>query len=449
MGGKVDVYGFGGDGVNLVKDPLELADGEATQLQNAELVPDEALGGEGSLSKRGGIQGLTSALAGAIYGMVALPLQTTYTRTLYVACGDLATGTRTWKKTTTGAAWTDVTTPLLFAIDDNYTLFSAGNAALEYSQRRPISYKSQIIYPGNAYVQGTANPPLVSFDGTDALTYTAIPAGPNSTTGAPPAVISDMLVANGVIYVAVIDPAYAGTMKGRVLVLDPRTGILQQVANAFGGNTGEQTGGAPVCLAWFNGQLWAGLHNGNDGVSTGRVVRCYPGVDTTWTADTATLGGFPMCLMGFKGNLYVGMNGNLGTAGVAKRSTASGVWANVDTFAGGADSIGAALIVYNDTLYYGKYDNAGLHKCVIRKSTDGASWSTELDIEATYTKTAGTNWFEPKDSIVYNSDLYFSFRASDHDNADGQVLRLSGGVWTRVVSDANVHGPLVVLVERS
>lgn len=450
MGGHIAIYGFGGGGVNLVKDPLELDDAEATQLQNAELIPDESKGGEGSLSKRGGLQALTSALAGSILGMVALPLQTTYVRELYVAFGDLATGTRTWKKTTDGTTFSDTTLPLLHATDEKFKTFSSGNAAMEYCQRRPVSWRNTIIYNGDSYVEGTANPPLVAFsDGVAGYTWTSIPAGSNSTTGAPPAVITDMIVANGVIYIAVIDPAYSGTHKGRVLKLDPRTGVLQQVANAFGPGTGEQAGGAPIALCWFNGQLWAGLHNGNDGSSSGYVCRCYPGADSVWTQDTAALDGFPMGLVGFKGNLYVAMQGNKSTAGIAKRTTSTGAWANVDTFASGADGVAGALVVYSDTLYYTRYDNAGNHKCLIRKSSDGASWSTDLDIETTYTKTAGTDWFEPVHAMVFGSDLFVSFRASDHDDANGQLLKLSGGSWSRALTDVNMQGGMAQLVTRS
>lgn len=448
MGGNIAVYGFGSGGVNLVKDPLELDDVEATQLQNAEILPDEAKGGEGSLTKRGGLTALTSALAGSILGIVAMPLQTTYVRYLYIAMGDAATGTRTWKKTTDGTTFTDTTSPLLHATDEKFKTFSSGNGALEYCWRRPASYKNRILYDGDSYVEGTANPPIVAFDGTAAYTYTSIPAGPNSSTGAPPAVVSDMLVANGVIYLAVVDPAYSGTMKGRVLSLDPRTGILSQVANAFGGNAGEQTGGAPICLAWFNGQLWVGQHPGNS-ASPGAVCRCYPGSDTTWTQDTAALSGGVMTLVGFNGNLYAGMNGTNGTAGVAKRTTSTGAWANVDTIAATADGVAGALTVYNNTLYYVRYDNGASHVCVVRKSSDGSAWSTDLDIETTYTKTAGTSWFEPVHSIVFSGDLFLSFRSSDHDNTDGQLLKLHNGAWSRVLTDQNLQGGMGVLVQRS
>ncbi len=443
MGGHISIYGFGGGGVNIVKDPLELDDSEATQLQNAELVPDEAKGGEGSLSKRGGLQALTSALAGAILGIIALPLQTTYVRTLYVAFGDLATGTRTFKKTTDGTTFTDTTTPLLYATDEKFRAITGP----EYSWRRIVSYKNQLFYNGNVYVQDTANPPIVAFNGTDAYTLTSIPAGSNSTTGGPPGVVTDMLVANGVIYVSVIDPAYSGTLKGRVLVLDPRTGILQQVANAFGPGTGEQTGGVPLCLAWFNGQLWVGQSTAASGA--GSVCRCYPNADSVWTQDSAAMTGGVMTLMGFKGNLYAGMNGTDSTAGVMKRTTSTGAWANVDTFVASADGIAGAMQVYNDTLYYVRYDNAGNHKCLIRKSSDGTTWTTDLDIESAYTKTAGTNWFEPQHAMLLGNDMFISFRSSDHDNADGQLLKLSGGVWSRALSDLNIQGGMGVLVTRS
>jgi hypothetical protein len=449
MGGHIAIYGFGGGGVNLVKDPLELDDSEATQLQNAELIPDEAKGGEGSLSKRGGLAALTSALAGSVLGIVAMPLQTTYVRTLYVAFGDAATGTRKWKYSTDGSAFSDSTGPLLHATDEKFKTFSSGVGALEYCQRRPVSWRNTIFYNGDDYTQGSANPPIAAWDGTNAYTLTSIPAGPNSTTGAAPAVISDMVVANGVIYLAVIDPAYSGTLKGRVLKLDPRTGILSQVANPFGSGTGEQTGGAPIALCWFNGQLWVAQHNGNDGSSSGSVCRCYPAADSTWTQDTASLDGFPQSLIVFKGNLYACMQGNKGTAGVAKRTTSSGAWASVDTFASTADGVASAPFVLSDTLYYVRYDNAASHKCLIRKSTDGSAWTTDLDIESAYTKTAGTDWFEPVHALQLGSDVFVSFRSSDQDNTDGQLLKLSGGSWSRALSDQNIQGGMAILVTRS
>lgn len=449
MGGKIDVYDLGGGGCNLVKDPLQLDDNELTQAQNAELVPDGLTGGEGSISKRGGLQSLNGTpLAGSILGMVSLPLQTTYVRTLYVAYGDLATGSVTFKKTTDGTSWSSTISPLLFATQDKYDIFSAGNGVLEQSRRRGVSYKQQILYPGNDYTEGTSNPLLVTWNGTDALTYTSIPPGPNSTTGAPPAVISEMLAANGVIYLAVVDPAYSGTHKGRVLALDPRTGSLTQVANAFGVNAGEQTGGAPFSLAWYNGQLWVGQASANGG-DLGYVSRCYPDTDTAWTADVITLDGFPMTILPFKGDLYVGRWASQGDAGISKRTASTGVWSSVDNWAGSADAVSQGLIEYNSTLYYAQFDRGGAHKSTIRKSTDGTTWSTDLDIEATYTKTAGTNVFDPRDSIVYNSDLFFSYQPSNHSGTEGFVVRLHAGVWSRVITDENVHGAFMTLVERS
>src|SRR3990167_10416482 len=83
---KLSLKDVGGGGVNLVKGPLQLADNELTQAQNAEFVLNEASGGIGVLSKRGGLAALNgSAMAGTVHGMIGLPLETTYTRTLYAA----------------------------------------------------------------------------------------------------------------------------------------------------------------------------------------------------------------------------------------------------------------------------------------------------------------------------------------------------------------------------
>lgn len=69
-------YQPGSGGVNLVKSPLQLADNELTKAQNAEYNPDVDGGGQGALTKRGGLQKLfSSALNGAVYGMIATGLE--------------------------------------------------------------------------------------------------------------------------------------------------------------------------------------------------------------------------------------------------------------------------------------------------------------------------------------------------------------------------------------
>ena len=67
---KVKVYAPGIGGVQLVKNRLQLDDTEVTSAQNAEVIYDEDLGGDGAISKRGGLRLLnTGALAGSVLGM--------------------------------------------------------------------------------------------------------------------------------------------------------------------------------------------------------------------------------------------------------------------------------------------------------------------------------------------------------------------------------------------
>lgn len=68
-------YNLGGGGVNIVKNPTQLADNELTRAKNAEYHPDEGTGGEGAITKRGGLAKLfAEGLGGAILGMIGLAL---------------------------------------------------------------------------------------------------------------------------------------------------------------------------------------------------------------------------------------------------------------------------------------------------------------------------------------------------------------------------------------
>ena len=68
-------YNLGNGGVNIVKNPTQLADNEMTLAQNAEYHPDQGVGGEGAITKRGGLLKLfAGGLGGAILGMVGTGL---------------------------------------------------------------------------------------------------------------------------------------------------------------------------------------------------------------------------------------------------------------------------------------------------------------------------------------------------------------------------------------
>ena len=447
MPGLFSNYRIGQGGVNLVKSPLHLADDELTQAQNAELIEDEDIGGDGALTKRGGLAVLNgSALTGSVLGMHGLPVLTTYTRTMYAAKG--TADTNTWMTSTNGSTWTNVTAPLRASDNDKYQ-----DENNERDARRAATYKNLIIYPGNDYTQDTDNPEISFLDGTNYLKVQHIGVGP-SGNGSPPFAITDILAANGKIYFAVHDPGGSGAnIAGRVMQYDPVTGKTTQVLNPFGNNTGDVTGGAPSCMVWYQNQLWVGLNGSATTDAIGKIVRAHPDVDTTWTTDVSNLRSHISTMAVFKGDLYAGTQSSVSTGATITRRLSTGVaWATQVTSGGGAAGNGhyASMLVDGDTaIYCVEYWSGGTDIIHILRSTDGVTWSTDRDVDANDSIDT-TNPQEPGQSLLYNSAFYFVFRSTTITATDGFIMeRSSGGTYTKRNTSANLSGPLVTLVART
>lgn len=441
---KVKVYSYGAGGVNLVKGPLQLADDELTQAQNAEIVYDEAKGGAGTLGKRGGLSALNGiALAGSILGMLGLNLRTTYTRTLYAARGTATANT--WAKSTNGTTWTNTASPLAAADVDKFTDANGSRDA-----RRIAAIKNCLLYPGNAYTKATDKPPVVFWDGSEALTVTSIPFGPSATASTPAFAITDWITANGKVYFAVHDPGgSAPSLAGRVMSLDLETGMVTQVANSFGNGTGETTGGYPSCLCWYQNQLYVGLQGNTTTDGIGKVVRCYPDIDSTWTSDTTALSGFPCSMAVYRGDLYVGVQSSVSSnCKVYVRTATTAAYTASFTSAAGAAGTAycTSLIVYNDELYAVEYFSGATDVIHIKKY-DASSWTTDRDVDSLDgIDTASPQM--PGNASLYGDDLFIAFRATTVSAVDGFILRKTAGAWAKVLTD-NISGPLAVLVERS
>lgn len=444
MSGKLNVYRIGQGGVNLVKDPLHLSDDEVTQAQNAEIQSDTNTGGEGGLSKRNGLSVLNgSALSGSISGMFGLPILTTYTRTLYAARG--SQDSNTFRTTTNGTSFSSVTTPLAGTLQSQWTDENAARDAHRFA-----TFKNLILYPGNNYTKGTDNPEIDVYDGTTSQIVSRINIGPSSN-GSPAYSITDMLVANGKVYIGVHDPGGSGAnIAGRVLVYDPITGKIQQVMNAFGPGTGEQTGGAPSALCYYQGQLYVGLNGSTTTDGIGTIVRGYPDIGTTWTSDVANLSGHIASICAFKGDLYVGtMSSVSSVAKIYKRTSTTAAYTGVysSSFAG-ENSFMGNLIVYVDELYATEYSGGGDTDAVIihiKKSTDGASYTTDRDVDSTDSGVAGNI---PTNALLFGADLFITFRATTAAGTNGFIDRKSGGTWSKV-DTGNFNGQLVQLVQRT
>lgn len=446
MGSLFKGFRIGQGGVNLTKAPHQLADDEVTQAQNAEIVENANLGGEGALSKRGGLAVLNSApQAASVLGIHGLPILTTFTRTLYASLG--TADSNTWQSSTNGTSWTDTTTPLRAADNDKYQ-----DETNERASRRVVTFRNLIIYPGNNYTQDTDNPEISVFDGTNALKVQHVGIGP-SGNGSPPFAITDILTANGKTYFAIHDPGgTAPDLTGRVLSYNPITGEVKQVLTAFGGGTNEIAGGAPSCLVWYQNQLWVGLNTGNDTNGIGKIVRGHPDVDSTWTSDVTNLvqGISTMCV--FKGDLYAGTFSSATTgARIAKRVSTGVTWATIATSGGGAGGEGhyASMVVDSDTAAYCvEYFSGGTDIVHILRTTDGTTWSTSRDVDANDNPDA-TNPQLPGMGIIYNSEVLYVFKSLTISSADGFIMgRSSGGTWTKRATD-NYSGHLAIVVART
>lgn len=454
MPGKINNYAPGAGGVNLVKNPLQLDDAEVTQAQNADIVANAATGGRPIMAKRGGVQALTSALAGDVSGMVGLPLATTYVSTLYVGRGNETANT--FGTSTDGTTFALTSAPILSAVITKQ--LSTASQAQPWAART-ASFRNKLFYAGNDYTRdfatptnGTA-PPINLYNGTDAVELLELLPGPSSD-GSAVHNITDMIVANGVVYISTFEPtSTAPNLRGRVLSIDLSTGQVTQVASAFGPSTGQMTGGAPGCLCWFQGKLWVSLVNAVGTASVGKIVWAYPGVSTEWTADVSNLSGPAFSIAVYKGQLYAGLDSTTGGGGsgerVMVRSNAAGTWSASDapgspTTSGRYDN----LIVYNDELYAHHFsDQAGTDLNRIRKF-DGTTWTTDRDLVGSGDVASGSARY-PLNAIVFNSALFFSFPAALAAGTDGLVMKKAGGTWSQALSSYNTNGMLGILVQRT
>ena len=440
---KIDIYNLAGGGVQLVKGPLHLADNEVSQAQNAEIVSDQTTGGEGVLSKRGGLTALNgSALAGSILGIQDVGLATTYTRTLLISKG--TEDSTTWVTTTDATSLSNNTTITRGANFDKFT--DENNAR---NARRLSSFRNYVIFPGNEYTQDTDKPNLVLWDGTTAQEIGDVVIGPSSN-GSVPYAITDMLTADGKIFFAVHDPDGGNPSNaGRVMSLDLESGVFSQVAAPFGDGTGEESGGIPSCMAWHLGQLFVGLNGEDTTDGIGKVVRCRPDLDTTWTDDVTNLSGYPCSMAVFLGNLYVGTMSSVSTgAKIYKRTASTSAYVAQITSGGGAAANGhyASLTYYSgdSKLYAVEYHETTPIVHII-SSSDGTTWATSRDVDANDSGVAG---LLPGNGIEFSDDLLFVFRSSTASANDGFIMKRSGGAWSKLATD-NYSGYLGTLVVRS
>jgi len=447
MGGKIDLYGLGTKGVNVVKSAVHLSPQELTKAQNA--VADD-LGEAGTLRKRDGLAKLNStafASGGTVKGAINLPFAYTPTVTLYAG---IDTGKSTlWRTSTNGTTWASNTTAPVksqFA-SSNQTTGVISNAAM-------VSFKNKLYYAGSDYVvyptASYSDPTIHCWDGTtDSVVGYApknIAVGATTTAQA----IIAMCLHDNKLYFSTLDGGAAPLLNSRVFEFDPVTGAIKQIGYTAAVAATEFSGGVVWALTSHAGSLWAGTSYLNAGSQSGHVYYIRPGVDTSWTDDeTLTANQVVSSMASYKGLLYVGCR--VDTIGSPVRCyvrSSAGAYTVSDN--GGNTGAGyshySGLTVFGANLFALRYDDsaATASRITVRKFT-GSAWSTVYTLAtlgASRTQhLLGQGILAPDSSAVYLVIAETDGAGATDPDSDGIILRSTDGTtFTEVDTFTNLRG---------
>ena len=471
MPAKLSVYNIGTLGVNVDKNPIQLEDGELTSAQNAISNDD---GSTGSLQKRPGLTKVNAtAAAGSIKGAMGVPISlgtagndggltpspavdpTTRLFLMGRRTGATTAGwntsTDTWATSvTTGGPDTDDASgtprvPDYLWADMADSGDTAGRFKAWRSGRPGVMYQNRFYYAGNDYTAGTTNPTIRMFDGTTDYLMGRLP----SLAGTACDSVVDMIVGgNEKIYLTTHDTGvYASnTLKARVFELDPQSGALVQVGQAF--PIASETVRVPYALTWHAGRLWTRTH-GAGITSTGHL--CYyirPNIDSTWTSETIEASATNVNAMAsYNGQLYMARPADATNAATIIVRSTQAVYTTSLTVAltdaspslvsfGFGNHIGA-MAVFGGNLYASYYNRRGTQndtasdRYIRVYKYDGSSWTV------VYNPAANDATAVPfANAVVIGGKLYFvSAPALDSSTAVNQLLYTSNGTaWTSVTT---------------
>ena len=441
---NLSVYDMADRGVNVTKSPIHLEDGELTKAQNWQTDPTLA---DGAIRRRDAMTKLnSSALAGSVKGLVAMPFpdEFTTTRTFYAPIDDATTNT--WRTSTDGASWLTITTATLQ--EPANTSHSNGTGGIFQDTMRGstpwVGFNHRIYFPGDDYTSSedggtTTNPTLYSWDGTTAVKLFEVPQSPYSTLRCQ-AIVSIIPYGANELLLSCHDYDTAdGAVHTRVLLYSTVDGSLEQL--------GPETDilGSVVAMAVFQGRVWIAPTNFVIG-ATLNIAWIRPG-DPAWTTDTAfeaaAIGGVGMAE--FLGDLYVGTHSSAATdAFIKKRTTATAAWSTVKSAdgSGTGQRLGPLIVDAAGTTilaWYNSVDGTGVLQRIL-SSTDGTTWSTDLDVVADL----GAGYNVPGVPYLDSDDsIYWAIRKSD--NTGFIKKRTSAGTWSTVDTINNLRGPIVAL----
>jgi hypothetical protein len=449
MAKDLDVYDMADHGVNVTKSPIHLEDGELTKAQNWQTDPTLA---DGAIRRRDAMVKLNStALAGALRGLIALPFpdEFTVTRTFYAPIDD--TTTNTWRTSADGTTWTTITTATLnkaqTAIHDPGA--GAPGATFSGGLRGMVTWAAvnhKIYFPGDDYntdaEAGTdTSPTLYVWDGTTSTKLLTVPPPPDVAPTLARGISAIVPYSQTELLIAVFgENASTAETYASLLLYDTVTGSLEQLGPETSLN--DQVIFAPYV---YQGRIWIGPAYRESTGSTIAIRWIRPG-DPAWTTDAnfkaIDIGGINM--VHFLGNLYMGTHSSIAAvADIRKRTSSTGAWTTVTSTDGaGAGQVLGPLIVTADGLtilsFYNSVSGAAPLLRIL-SSTDGTTWVTDFDISANHAShiISGIPYLDTDGSI------YWMLKRSD--NVGVIKKRTSAGVWSTVDSFNELRGPILPL----
>lgn len=422
--GKVNLYGLGTAGVNVVKSPLHLEDNELTKAQNA--MPDR-LSGLGSIRKREGLVAFTTgAMAGAVRGIAAVPLALPSIRTLHVGA------------ITTPQFFYDIALPGFSGTNNNTVMpraqvwsstagsFSGGFQSQDgnFALIQPAATLNGIFY----YPLQSPRGVLVAYDGRRSYEVCRFPNC---------AAVGPIFLYNGLLYVGVMGSG----VDNFIYQVDPGTGQMEIIGSS---TTFSAASEILASGCDFLGKIWIGVSE----ASQGRLYSIRPD-ESSWTLERSAAAGvntYTSVAM-YKGNLYAATAAAAGTAAIIEQRTPAGVWSTTRT--GGASAElnyfdglqvfdGNLYAIYSSASQFAGGTGDSSFTCELHKF-DGSSWSVDRDLGAS-------------DSIVVplgkavTADTLFYATWRDPGGASpyqsGRILkRTTGGVFSTVALGAGGAQP--------
>lgn len=255
---------------------------------------------------------------------------------------------------------------------------------------------------------------------------------PSSASGATAGAaigVLDMITDGSSIYLAILDQNNSDpTVYGRILQFSPTDESWLQIGATFPTASGN---GGPSALVFYDGALsygtYIGTTNGNTSYLTGTGNPLPAGGISEVHSTSASLA--TVCLATFNGVLYAGLVSHVAaTAALVVKRVAGGTWST--SLTAGATAVQNAftlLYVYNGLLFAGWTSGGGATAAIIKSTPDGITWTTEYTAAATDV---------PCQAVTFNGALYVVLGKTGvgYNTTSSIIKRTSTGTWS-VVDD--------------